>query len=286
MIRLCTRQLSDFTPQAERKNSCYMCCTVASCQNNHKACKVSKTSSTDFLSYIDKLYVINLASRPDRRREMEKELAGVGLKDNAVVTFFPAIKPTSAENFPSIGARGCFMSHLSVLREAQDKEMGTILILEDDATFGSTFQQNLKEILSDLHKTDWDIAYLGHRIRDDFTQDTTSRVSQHWHMIPTDLEVQTTHAMLIDASALASLIAYFERLLTRPNGHPDGGPMHVDGAYSWFRRTNPEFRTLATTEPYVLQRASQSDIAPSSWKDRIPFANVIRQIKNKFFNRF
>ena len=38
--------------------------------------------------------------------------------------------------------------------------------------------------------------------------------------------------MLINAPAIGPLIAYLERMVARPAGHPEGGPMHVDGAYS------------------------------------------------------
>ena len=56
--------------------------------------------------------IINLPERIDRKREMQKQLANVGWGAD----FFSAIRPTHPDGFESVGARGCFLSHLAVLR--------------------------------------------------------------------------------------------------------------------------------------------------------------------------
>ena len=83
-----------------------------------------------------KIYVINLSTRPDRRKEAEKELARIDWR----AEFFSAERPIDALGFPSIGARGCFESHLSVLKLglAQGEHLA---ILEDDLNFSRSFAE-------------------------------------------------------------------------------------------------------------------------------------------------
>ena len=51
--------------------------------------------------------------------------------------------------------------------------------------------------------------------------------------------VQCAHFLLINAAALTTVIKGLETILSRPAGHPLGGPMHVDGAYTTIRAQNP-----------------------------------------------
>ncbi len=235
---------------------------------------------------LDRLYVINLESRPDRRAEMQVELALIGLEPgDALVTFFPAVKPDSPGDFPSIGARGCFMSHLGVLRDAQARGCEVLLILEDDAALAPAHREALAEAVAELAEMEWSIAHLGHRVDPAAFPDATAARGTHWRALPSGSGVQTTHAMLIHQRALKALIAYLERMLTRPAGHAEGGPMHVDGAYSWFRRDHPEALALVTPAQYVVQRASKSDIAPPNWRDSLPFVPLLRRVKNGLKNR-
>ncbi len=231
---------------------------------------------------LDRIYIINLESRPDRRREMQAELAELGLDaDHPLVTFFPAVKPDDPGAFPSIGARGCFMSHLGVLRDAQARGCGRFLILEDDAALVPNVRRVLPRVLEELEKMPWAIAYLGHRIDPGKFPGPSANPDTEWRALPAQVGVQTTHAMAIHVRAVPALIAYLEAMLNRPAGHAEGGPMHVDGAYSWFRAGHPQALTLVTPAQYVVQRASQSDIAPPSWRDKVPFVPMLRRLKNR-----
>lgn len=236
---------------------------------------------TGLLSTIDRLYVINLKSRPDRRREILSELGHIGLDDQSpIVKMFEAVKPESAGTFPSIGARGCFLSHLGVLRHARDQGYRAILILEDDATITPDCRADLVLIMKDLEGMEWSLAYLGHRIAPDQMPGPDLARTQHWLELPADTSIQTTHAMLISKRSIGPIIDYLERMMARPGGHREGGPMHVDGAYSWFRRAHPDLLTLVMPTSCIQQRASRSDITPSVWKDRLPFMPLLRKLKN------
>jgi hypothetical protein len=88
--------------------------------------------------------------------------------------------------------------------------------------------------------------------------------------------------MLINGWALPALVEGLERIASREFGHPDGGPMHVDGAYSTLRVQNENLRTLAFFPTMGYQRSSRSDIY-EQWFDGIqvlrPLVSVARKIK-------
>ncbi|HAX77040.1 MAG TPA: LPS biosynthesis glycosyltransferase, partial [Cyanobacteria bacterium UBA11372] len=52
---------------------------------------------------------------------------------------FPAIRPDDAGDFPSIGARGCFESHLAILKQALADRLSNVLIVEDDLKISQRF---------------------------------------------------------------------------------------------------------------------------------------------------
>lgn len=235
---------------------------------------------------VDRIYVVNLESRPDRRREMAREFGRAGIAgDSDLVHIFKAVRPPDAGPFSSIGARGCFLSQLGVLREARDKGYRAILLLEDDATFSAAFLQHGAAVLEELAASDWALAYLGHRVAPDRMPGPDSAGSTHWRALDAQTPVVCAHAVLFRQQAIGPMVAYLEQILARPAGHVEGGPMHVDGAYSWFRRAHPEMRTVLTSEQYVMQRASRSDIAQQSWTENLPFRSVLRQLKNRLTRR-
>jgi len=73
---------------------------------------------------IKNIFYINLDSRPDRKTKFEIEMKKLGLH----ATRFTAIKQ-------KIGALGCSMSHLALLKYAKENNLDHILIMEDDITF-------------------------------------------------------------------------------------------------------------------------------------------------------
>ena len=66
----------------------------------------------------------------------------------------------------TVGEKGCFNSHLSIIDKIRNKnndETTINLILEDDAYFDSNFFFSLKEIYDELmiNDNEWDICFLG-----------------------------------------------------------------------------------------------------------------------------
>ena len=232
---------------------------------------------SNFIDYFDKVYIINLPHRADRREEIEVQLKKVGLALNHTkVTLFNAIKPDEAGEFPSIGAKGCFLSHLGVLKDAQLKQFEQILIFEDDLDLSKNFIEYSVKVLPSLIKNDWDIFYGDYRLFEPIVSDNNPTKS-----ISAEFRLDTTNFLGIKNRVISPLVDYFEQMLARPSGHPLGGPMHVDGAYNWFRKDFPAYATIIATPKLGFQRSSDSDIADLSWKNRLPFIKIIKKFIKK-----
>ena len=218
-------------------------------------------------------YVINLEHRADRRSEMTRELDSIGWR----AQFFPAVRPTESKGFPSIGARGCFLSHLSAIKRAPD---GHVLLMEDDLNFTPDFSQMWSGTYGALTGLDWSIFYPGHVLVDQ---------PNGLVLLEPSVPVQCTHFLLIHERARSRIIDGLEAILARPAGHPHGGPMHVDGAYSTIRTQNPDLKTYVFSPSLGYQRSSRSDIASGRLLDSFaflkPFMSGMRRVKQTMVSR-
>jgi glycosyl transferase family 25 len=214
-------------------------------------------------------FVINLKSRSDRRAEMEKQLSRVGWQAKV----FAAVQPKVADGFPSIGARGCYLSHLAVLRLGLSQE-SHVLIMEDDLDFVEGFSAEWPRIFASLQQRNWSLFYPAHRLTE--MPNGLSTLDPH-------LGVMCAHFLLVNRNAVHQVVDGLEMILSRAPGHPDGGPMHVDGAYSTIRAQRPDLDTYVYNPSLGYQRSSLSDIAPRRIFDRIPLlrpaVSVFRKIK-------
>src|SRR4028119_1283449 len=213
---------------------------------------------TKITDYFQGVYAVNLPERKDRRPLIVKELeeAGMPLTPHKV-EIFPAIRPEEPGGFPSIGARGCFASHVAILKQAKLEELSNILIVEDDLEISAKFRTDQAVILEQLYQQDWDFVYFGHveKVKE------KSPVA----LVLFSEGVRTTHFYAVNGRIFDRLLRFLEELQHRPPGHPDGGPMHLDGAYSTFRDQNPDVVTLIASPNLGWQRSSPSDISPNWW---------------------
>jgi glycosyl transferase family 25 len=234
----------------------------------------------DLLASFDSVRIINLPERTDRRREMMRELERIGATGNPRIGFFAATKPDDAGPFPSRGARGCFMSHLAVLREAVAEGVGTLLILEDDLDFSTDVPNAVKSQLRPLAGGDWDMFYGTYRLYDPHVPPPPGAI------LPPEAAVETASFVAFDRAVMPRIVRFLEEMLQRPAGTPDYGPMHVDGAYSIFRLLNPDVATYVAPVQLGYQRSSRSDISDTQpFFDKIPglrsIANVARTLRRR-----
>ncbi len=93
------------------------------------------------MELFDAIYIINLPARTDRRSEMLEQFRRAGISEPETrLVFFEAVRPPDQGGFPTVGARGCFLSHLGVLKAAVAAGHSSILVLEDDLNFVDDFQ--------------------------------------------------------------------------------------------------------------------------------------------------
>jgi hypothetical protein len=229
------------------------------------------------LDRFDQVRIINLVDRPDRRSEILAELDRIGgMAPN--ITFYEAHRPADAGGFPSLGARGCFESHLEVLRAARDAGVRNLLILEDDVDFTREGPNRLASLLPQLFARRWDFFYGAHPLADNGRDGLAD--------IPAKEPVATTSFVAVGGQVIGPFIEFLEGVQRRPPGSPDYGPMHVDGAYTVFRMLNPHYATFAAMPPLARQRSSPSDVTPSNmvldrWSATRGVAALLRRAVNK-----
>jgi hypothetical protein len=229
-----------------------------------------------FHDYFDRVYIINLPERVDRRAEMEKELKSAELSpEQGRIEFFPAVKVPDPAGFDNAGYHGCFRSHLEVFKKARAVGAKHLLVFEDDAALSSHFRRDEEALVEQLQARSWGLVLLGH-------QDLEPPSDRSTVLVPFPGEVGLAHFYAVHASIFDRLIAFFESVLRRPPGHPDGGPMSPDGAINFFLARNPDIPAFITAPNLGSQRSSRSDLSPR-WFDRIPVvrrtASLLRRAK-------
>jgi glycosyl transferase family 25 len=192
--------------------------------------------------HFDAVRIINLKHRADRRAQMQDELRRLGADADPRVAFFDACRFDTAGTFTSIGARGVYHSHLTILEEAAARGTG-VLILEDDVDFTAAAGATALP-------SGWQIFYGG-----------------HYAAQPHDLHnsgIIGAHCMGFRADVIPALAVYLRGLLALDD-HPP-----IDGAYVWFRRAHPDVVTHFAVPPIANQRPSRTDIAAQRFFDRWP----------------
>jgi glycosyl transferase family 25 len=230
----------------------------------------------------DRIYVINLPDRADRRREMAGELARLGTGfDDPRVRLFEAVRPADSGPFRSIGARGAFLSQLGVLRAAHAAGERRILMLEDDCDMVRAVADRLPPLLDRLDAEGFAFFYGGHELPEgpgplDLSAGPLLRA-------PPELTIRLAHFLGFGPAAIDGLPDYLEAMLARPAGSPEGGPMDVDGAYNWYRRARPDLATWIAVPPLGHQRPSRTDISAPGPLDRLPapLARLARGVRRR-----
>ncbi len=114
--------------------------------------------------YFDKIYLLNLFKREERRKGSESRLKSNSIDynvfngvDGSVMKFL--WKKLDNSNFSNENYIGCFISHLSIYKDAIERGYNRILILEDDILV----HRYINEIFDAIKVPDWsDLFYLGY----------------------------------------------------------------------------------------------------------------------------
>lgn len=224
-----------------------------------------------FFDKFDRVRIVSLASRSDRRREMNEEIRRVGLDRHGDIRYYDAIVTPFPGCFKSPGSNGCYHSHLSILREAA-RDNRSVLILQDDCDF-------LPEASSFTMPEKWDVFYGGYHASN-----------------PNDLHnsnIIGAHFMGFSSRAAIKAEKYLTELLDLKTSPDPSAPLTkgfnpkirppIDGSLVWFRKAHPELKTVFEMLGY--QRASRTDLGGAKIFDRMPFiknlAGLVRSQKRK-----
>jgi len=131
---------------------------------------------------IDDIICINLKSRKDRKIFMKRQIRK---KNVPYIHFFKAIHDSKN------GARGCLLSHLNIIKNAKNRNLNNILIIEDDCLFINKFK--LPSFPTSYH-----MLYLGGNISHIYSQNDNSP----W----ITASIWTTHSYIIHNSIYDEVI--------------------------------------------------------------------------------
>lgn len=166
---------------------------------------VQKTIEIDFNDIDIKLktYVLNLDRRPDRWDNFKKNSKSI---DYLKYERFSAVDGSKLKSTVQlqrifegndynmmVGAVGCAMSYFKMFTELIYSDYEAYLILEDDIQFTSHFDIKFYSICKQLKNTDWDIAFIGHHIRN--LNDPKYNIEQIFHIKKYDTETSFLNSL-------------------------------------------------------------------------------------------
>lgn len=109
----------------------------------------------DFVN--DKKYIISLEKRADRRIALTRHINNIGLKNTEL---FIGIDGEDLQYRGRLkkGQAGCRLSHLEIIKKAQQENLPHVIIIEDDCDFAPGFLSGLQKLII---PDDWDMLYFG-----------------------------------------------------------------------------------------------------------------------------
>jgi GR25 family glycosyltransferase involved in LPS biosynthesis len=145
---------------------------------------VVKDKKYDFDHFFDQTIAISLSSATEKREILQDHLCEIGVRNwhvfeavdgyqlpddysfqikNETVAFKELYRKMPGATDKNKKARlGCYLSHLSVLKNAREKRLESVLIIEDDAIFPQTQRgvESFNKTMEEL-PDDWDILFIG-----------------------------------------------------------------------------------------------------------------------------
>ena len=237
------------------------------------------SARTVFFDSFDAKYLINLPERKDRLQYVQRQFERHNLPFNEII-LFKGVKCQDKGGFRSLGVRGCFLSHLGVLRDAKARGAEKVLVMEDDLGLCRDFFTYQERVAREMKTKPWDVAYFGNPMP---KRQNVSELNEVMGVLPIPARLRGSHFYAVHGKILSRLIVSLEAMLGRPDGSPEGGPMHIDGALGWFRRHNRDVVALASRSVLGIQSSTQSDIHKNKM-DAIAlisyFLKPFRRLKN------
>lgn len=139
---------------------------------------------------IQELYCINLQERPDKLQKLQQNIENTQF--DCKLNVVEGIKHKNGEI-------GCGLSHQKIIRQAQQKHMDKILVLEDDCLFHNESYELFQQCMQEL-PVDFDIFVGGvHSCR------PVKKISNHLCQLQT---FTATHFILYNHTAYSTILEY------------------------------------------------------------------------------
>ena len=137
------------------------------------------------------------------------------------------------------------------------------------------------EVKSALERVNWSVFYGGYVMKTPLQRNGNETIV----LANPDDSIQTTHFVGFRGESICDAVSFLEAILKRPPGDPNGGPMHVDGAYNWLRHEFSSRVTVLSGSQLGYQRKSRTDVHELRWYDRVPgvrdAVSSLRRLGNK-----
>lgn len=186
-----------------------------------------------------RIFYINLASRPDRKLEIEEEFRRLGVRD------FERFEAISREK----GIVGCNLSHAAVLSGKNCSEE-LVMVCEDDAQFVAS-REEVDHIIDSFVSKSWlDVLCLGNLV-----ENKVVRIDQEFAI---SNNVQTTSCYVVKRKNVALISSIFAESAKKLE---KGSPVWLHALdIAWKSAQRWRLVFAVPHEPTVIQRASFSDI--------------------------
>ena len=236
-------------------------------------------------AHFDRVAVISLARRHDRRERLTLHLNSLALAGTQDITWQDAVDGNACNTPPPAGwsagpgAWGCVLSHLQALREALRDGIQRLLILEDDVVFSPCTARALPLLMQAL-PPDWGQLYLG-------GQHLCDPRPSHSPLLWQAGNINRTHAWAAHRQWMPDIIAHLMQWVDYAGPRPDGSGWHLDHQLG---AAHQQRRWPAFTSSWWLagQEGDESDICgqalrrrwwhPRRYALQLPFVHVPQPI--------
>lgn len=204
--------------------------------------------------YFDKIYCINLDSRPDRWELAQREFEKVGILNkvkrmSAVTKQEVPYDPRPVKGKSDLlGAFACSLSHSKCLQDAMENNYSNYLVFEDDICFKDYNSESFSTAMGEL-PNDWDAFLLG---CSDWNCRIKENISKH---IERRDGFGCTHAIAINSNLYEKFEKEFNKRVIDAN----------TTRKRWWKRTDYFYsqitsRLYSLKNPVAFQNDSKSDI--------------------------
>ena len=229
----------NFTPQAVQTPPSSPEMSSSSTTSATSSATSSSSASSNDASFLhqspfaEEVVVICIEERPERTKYVNEHLLSHGVKHSILMN------KINTEDTKI----GCFRSHVNAIRYARDKNLSSVLILEDDIVL----RDNIRELASiELPGNDWDILYLGGIL----TKYDGIDSSRKW----VNGTIWCNHAYLVKQHMYQPILDFVESFpnlieLERRN---------IDYMYTEY--IQPKYKCWLANEQYIVQKEGYSEI--------------------------